>query len=402
MIDQIYTLVSSTFANNEFLQGGFIIGLMGAMAVYCKQIPGTIWKVLKRRFLVECDIQQQSKMFHALVGWLSEQPYGKVVKRFSVTLINHETAEGYTSKLKLSPAPGNHWVRYKGRIIRIRRNREKMKVDNLLLGYHESITLQTLGNNRDFIQQLLNEILSHSQKRDSSIITIHTMDHYGNWDNSLKHTARSPDSLILDDNVKEDLINDIDNFLKDKQKYNNLGIPYRRGYLFHGAPGTGKSTASEVLAGCTDLDIATISMNNQTCTDTFLLKLIRNLPKKTILLIEDIDCLFEKDRTAKEKTGATLSGLLNALDGITAQEGHMIIMTTNHIDRLDPALIRPGRADVHVEFKLASFDQIKQMFFRFFPEGTETEANDFAHELGDRKVSPATVQGELMKIGRMK
>jgi chaperone BCS1 len=67
----------------------------------------------------------------------------------------------------------------------------------------------------------------------------------------------------------------------------------------------------------------------------------------------------------------TFSGLLNALDGVRSQEGRILMMTTNHREKLDPALLRPGRADVHVELNYASVKQMKGLFKKFFPDSTD-------------------------------
>jgi chaperone BCS1 len=87
---------------------------------------------------------------------------------------------------------------------------------------------------------------------------------------------------------------------------------------------------------------------------------------------------------------------LNALDGVRSQEGQILFMTTNHKERLDPALLRPGRADVHVNLNYASEKQIKQLFERFFPEAQD-KSEDFSNKLPVYKLSMAKVQGHLLK-----
>ncbi len=74
----------------------------------------------------------------------------------------------------------------------------------------------------------------------------------------------------------------------------------------------------------------------------------------------------------------TFSGFLNALDGVRSQEGQIIFMTTNHREKLDPALLRPGRADVHVLLNYASEKQMVDLFLRFFPKETKERALAFA------------------------
>ena len=87
------------------------------------------------------------------------------------------------------------------------------------------------------------------------------------------------------------------------------------------------------------------------------------------MLLEDVDAVFTGRATtdSRQGTGVTFSGLLNAVDGVASQEGRLLFLTTNHIERLDPALIRPGRCDVHVKFDYATHDQIQRMFTAFFP-----------------------------------
>ena len=94
----------------------------------------------------------------------------------------------------------------------------------------------------------------------------------------------------------------------------------------------------------------------------------------------------------------TFSGLLNTLDGVASSEERLVFMTTNHLDRLDPALIRPGRVDVKQEISLASKSQVSKMFSRFYPDEIPSQAEKFADKvmkLGQRK-SIAQLQGHFL------
>ncbi len=169
------------------------------------------------------------------------------------------------------------------------------------------------------------------------------------------------------------------------------GIPFRRGYLLHGAPGAGKTSMIHTIAGELSLSVNILSLTVSGLDDNSLKSLISNLPKSCIILMEDIDAAFTRsikrdiidpeahsapssaiveekgDRDQDMKTGGvTLSGLLNALDGIAAQEGRILFATTNSYGALDPALLRPGRLDLHVEFHLASTYQARELFKRFY------------------------------------
>jgi chaperone BCS1 len=189
-----------------------------------------------------------------------------------------------------------------------------------------------------------------------------------------------------------------------------LGIPYRRGYLLYGPPGTGKSSFITALAGALHLNICIVSLQSRGLTDDILNHLLNVAPQRSILLLEDIDVAMEKGLT-----NVTLSGLLNALDGVAATEGggRIIFMTTNHIERLPAALIRPGRVDLKECLDLASEMQLKRMFLKFYPpidneDGDETissinnrresMANDFAKNIPSGKISMAQLQGYFMQF----
>lgn len=165
----------------------------------------------------------------------------------------------------------------------------------------------------------------------------------------------------------------------------------------YGAPGSGKTSIIQSLAGELGLDVYVISLSRMGLDDSGLNELISQLPEKCIALMEDIDAAFhrginrrmdedvekqnlppaEKDAEDKEdeKTcRVTLSGLLNALDGVGAQEGRLLFATTNRYGALDPALCRPGRMDLHIEFKLASQFQAEELFKCFYlPSEKESE-----------------------------
>jgi chaperone BCS1 len=86
---------------------------------------------------------------------------------------------------------------------------------------------------------------------------------------------------------------------------------------------------------------------------------LREAPMNAIILLEDVDAVFSERSAGKSAGGVSFSGLLNALDGVASQEGRLFFMSTNHIEKLDPALIRPGRCDVKVELNRASKKQMK-------------------------------------------
>lgn len=163
------------------------------------------------------------------------------------------------------------------------------------------------------------------------------------------------------------------------------------------------------IAGELNLNVYIVTLSRIGMDDSSLNELISNMPRRCIALMEDIDAAFttgikrdlpsdvKRPRHAQDDDGdgdsndgdndagkneqrnsadigsrVTLSGLLNALDGIGAQEGRILFATTNNYRALDPALCRPGRMDLHVEFRLASRHQAESLYKCFYmPDGTE-------------------------------
>lgn len=174
------------------------------------------------------------------------------------------------------------------------------------------------------------------------------------------------------------VLQDAQEFMHSEKWYSERGLPYRRGYLFHGVPGAGKTSLVHAIAGELNLDIYVINLSKRNLDDSVLTELISDLPARSIALIEEIDAAFLRGVT-RESTGSasgsesrdsspgvTLSGLLASIDGIQASEGRLLFATTNNYHALDSALIRAGRLDVHVEFTYASQPQAEELFKRFF------------------------------------
>jgi len=182
-------------------------------------------------------------------------------------------------------------------------------------------------------------------------------------------------------------------------------------YLFSGPPGTGKT--SVIKAICSELDMRLAICNiTGISNDKELLDLMAESMHNSIIVIEDIDaCMASEKRNNKstekkkkggkvKEEGVTLSGLLNALDGVTTPENQIFIMTTNHPEKLDPALMRKGRVDIHMEFKNMEADMVKEMFLAYFPEQKRYAKKVSEILTADGPVSPATIQGMFFEYAK--
>ncbi|QRV95255.1 AAA family ATPase [Ceratobasidium sp. AG-Ba] len=210
--------------------------------------------------------------------------------------------------------------------------------------------------------------------------------------------------------MKEHLFGDVKEFLEGKEWYAQRGIPYRRGYLLFGTPGSGKTSSIHALAMQSRYNQALRLTLSDRIDDAILSDLITSMPQQCILLYEDIDAAFGSrtagaENTLSPQSGVTLAGLLNTIDGVQAQEGCLLFATTNHPEHLDPALIRPGRMDVKIEYSHATQWQAEQLFRLFYPVESSGEklpveraARAFAQSIPESRLSVAQLQGFLMRF----
>lgn len=261
-------------------------------------------------------------------------------------------------------------------------------------------------------------------------------DNRGAWGQPYAAPSRDLATVELDTDIKNSIVKDIARYLDTKtaEFYKNNGIPYRRGYLLHGPPGTGKSSLSKALASNFNLALYCMNLGEDGIGDRDLRSAFAGLPTKCIVLLEDIDSTgigrekpvesqeekdsikdaaiagllpdgineFDFDMLSRGRSMAriTLSGLLNALDGASASEGRIVIMTSNHPEVLDSALIRPGRVDKRILFSSMSRTSASKIFTRMYSHTSipnlETLAKLFASRLPDGKVTPAELQGFIL------
>jgi mitochondrial chaperone BCS1 len=206
-------------------------------------------------------------------------------------------------------------------------------------------------------------------------------------------TKRQPETLALEPSLAAELFTDLDRFLDSRQIYAQRGIPWRRGYLFYGPPGTGKTSLVQAIASQYDRQLVSLSLADM--DDSALLRAWSEISASCVIALEDIDSVFAGRKSLGKLSFSTL---LNSLDGVGAVEGTIAILTTNHRDRLDPALIRPGRCDREFELGYLSAATCARMFDRFFPH-TDFSA-DIAAKLGDAKIAPAVWQSYLQQFDR--
>ena len=364
--------------DNPLFAGGVGLAGLGAAAALGRRFAIQGAGLIKRRLLVDLEISKQDPSYQWILGWLSlprENP-GFIASK--LTRIHHLSMKtntmqsaGRTSHAQffLQPGYGRHVVRHKNAYISI--NREKKSSANLNTGEpHETLTLTTLYTHRYVFEDICSEA-HHLAASAQEGKTVMWKSHGTEWVQFGEPRRKRPlDSVILDEGIKERVVGDVKEFLRRQQWYVDRGIPYRRGYLLYGPPGSGKSSFIQALAGDLDFGVAMVNLAERGITDDKLAYLLMKLPSRTILLLEDADAAFRNRRQVDEDgysgSNVTFSGLLNALDGVAAGEERIAFLTTNHIERLDEALVRPGRVDLTVRIGMATRSQVAEMWDRFY------------------------------------
>ncbi|SPO04262.1 probable BCS1 protein precursor [Cephalotrichum gorgonifer] len=365
--------------DNPLFAGG--VGLAGLGAVAATARKGLVVGVTaaRRRLLVNLEIGRQDPAYPWVLAWLSQlgPQRGFVASRltrinnFSVTTTkSRDTGPGGgRPSFFVQPGYGKHIVRYKWAYIGV--NREKHNTANMNTGEpHEIVQLTTLWSQRAIFDEVLEEARALAARAHEGKTVVYSARGL-EWAPLGEPRKKRPlGSVVLDKGVKERIVGDVEDFLRRQQWYVERGIPYRRGYLLYGPPGTGKSSFIQALAGELNYGVAMVNLSEMGMTDDKLAFLLTKLPQRTILLLEDADAAFvnRRQRDADGYSGATVtfSGLLNALDGVAAGEERMVFLTTNHIDRLDAALKRPGRVDVMERIGEATAYQAREMWDRFY------------------------------------
>ncbi|KAJ3704052.1 hypothetical protein LUZ61_007757 [Rhynchospora tenuis] len=227
------------------------------------------------------------------------------------------------------------------------------------------------------------------------------------------------DTLAMDPESKKVIIDDLVMFRDRKEYYKKIGKAWKRGYLLYGPPGSGKSSMIAAIANFMEYDVYDLELT-AVKTNTNLRQIFTEMTSKAVIVIEDIDCSIdltnkrkekkkEKDEEEKviklpgheekdESSKLTLSGLLNFIDGLWSACGgeRIIIFTTNHLDKLDPALIRRGRMDMHIEMSYCTFEAFKVLAKNYLRVEQHELFGTIQTLLSEVNITPADVAEELM------
>ncbi|EUB60819.1 Mitochondrial chaperone BCS1 [Echinococcus granulosus] len=418
-MDNLVHFTKGIFTDNPYFSAGaglFGVGMGVALLRRCGQVASVL---LRRNLTLTMEIASHDSSYQWVMHWLSKRARCTRDSRlqkgagqhFSVeTSVVRTEAGRIKAAFEFIPSTGVHYLFYQGRILRVERIRSQQTLQGASVAPFESVTLTTLGFDTQIFRDILEEARCAAIAKDKGWTVIYKA--FGSeWRQFGYPRPRRPlNSVVLGEGVAESITADIKEFISSPDWYSARGIPYRRGYLLYGPPGCGKSSFITALAGHLEYNICVLNLSDLGMSADRLDHLLTHAPLQSIILLEDIDAALPSreepinlaqryGRAYEGMQGLTMSGLLNALDGVASTDGRILFMTTNYVDRLDPALVRPGRVDFKAEIGLCTEDQLSRMFSRFYPEKEVVEeslAVSFAAALGGGLVSAAQVQGFLL------
>lgn len=375
----------------SLLSTGALVAAGTALIYQLKGIPKLIYAKIKQRLIYTVRVYQYDELFEMLEKWLSVhhkalyrdvEAITKNCNRTPVLL----TGDLYDNKLGLSlqykQEDNTFIIKYLDKKILINKSKEKLeKAQNLKDIWFRKYTLSGIRAKTQIDKLLKEAILLSKKEEEFDIVQIYANNSWGNWEGRGKKRIKPLDKTILNKRKKDSLIEDLNVFVKSENWYKNASIPYKRGYCLYGPPGTGKTTLSLALANYTKRDLYCLNLNSIE-DDSRLPNAFSSIEDNSILLIEDIDKVFSGRDNVLESSKITFSTLLNCLDGAFYRHGLIVIITTNHIEKLDEALMRTGRIDLKMRVPLPSEKEISEYLSLFYETPLEL-SGEFSLKMSD-------------------
>lgn len=333
-----------------------IIPIVGGLMIYMKNVPLHIWNAIVRNTTVSMSLNNAGwdgnvDAYNTFDKWFMQSGYKKYSRNFFMfrqwreDLFAGETWKPY----RMGIGNGKHIFFYRKRFFWFSKGKldsagsEKVK---------EEIVIKTFGWGHQVFEDLID--LFNEKKTDDNGIMVHTFNGE-TWVESGRIAHRDIETFFMDKEVKASILDKLNRFIDGRDWYQKKGLTYKTSFLFFGPPGTGKTTLTKLLASHFKRDVYSLDLSR--LTNAGLVKALSTVKPGSFLLMEDVDQAGGAVRKRKKEGEAsildafsdmgqlTMSGLLNAFDGVVSLDNIIIMLTTNHPEDLDPAVRRKSRID---------------------------------------------------------
>lgn len=366
----MFDTLIQTIKENQTLLAAFGLGSAGLITFWLKDVPALFLKLIKREFTTSLTITNHNSAYYNILLWISTNYKDKNFRHLKLT----NGRWGDDKKSTLSIGFGTHFMRFKNQFWLIQLIKEEA---NQSFQDKEYITITKLGRSKEIFDVFLEEIKDYQD--DKNTTKVYRFD--DSWSYVRSQNKRKFDTIFIEEEKKQTLTQRLTEFISKEEWYVENGIPYQLGILLYGPPGTGKTSIIKAISSFLSYPI----YNIQTSKLLKIEEAFEALNEKCVVVVEDIDCqnathsrdsdtalentqqMLIKDKKGDIYSAIGLSEILNALDGVCNTDGRILIATTNHIEKLDEALLRPGRFDLKIKVDYVTTETFHMFMKKFYP-----------------------------------
>ena len=399
---------------NPIVAGAISLWGLGVVTWLCKGVPLRIWQFLKRQFTTSLSFTSDSagtsaETFAGFMRWFQQSRWARWSRSLSILPSGGDGAIYYGHRRRqrqqdegtvIGVGEGSHFFLYRGWPFWLRHSRITQGGNQNRITYEVKLT--GLGRNRQRVLELIDEFRYVPDERTTGV---YRWDR-GDWSRMADVLKRPLNTVVIDPAIKGELLGNLQRWMDSRDWYESRGLPYKLTCILRGMPGTGKTSLIKALAGHFGMNVCLLNLG--TMTDASFEAALAEAPDDSFIVIEDFDstaatkarrALTSKDRKAADaaaaaasagdesiaelfNSGLTLSGILNALDGLLSLDGKIVFLTTNVYEVLDPALVRKGRVDHTYEIGALTDAEVREYIAVMFPGEAVSIEGRFADILG--------------------